>query len=603
MKTLKYITLVLGMSVLSSCLDEEPQFSMDNKVQFSTEENAQMALDGCYGYMTTHNVYGHFYTELTVAASGLGWFQTNGSYQDDHTSLQARLSDDMNQGIWQGLYQVVNESNTFIVNIADSPLAEDTKIKMEAQARFLRALAYYNLVTLWGDVPFKTTVSAIGAVDSPRTPKATVLAQCETDWNFAFDHLSDMVTDGYGSKWAAKAFLGKLYYTMACQGDDTAWQKAKEAFDAVYGKFKLEPKYQDLYVNNVKNSKESIFQLNFSTTSDYNKNRLHWVFSARTSGLGIGWARTTTTKSFYDKFRGTYPNDPRIEATFYNKWRKYNESTGQPVVQIFKARLTPNDSIYCYPYFAYDTKEMLEVTGGTTKKAVQAEDCIPYNEVSDPTNPTYEELNSETIANGKRVIAMFMNAGKLNGYQSHWPIIKKYKDQSQSGQNAHKNIIVYRYAEMLLDMADVYNEMGNSDKAVSLANEVLLRARQSIVGATQPADWAKGLDKNVVREKIYMERLFETCGEAGQYQRARIWGTKYDLFKHLLELNNNHSITQTVYELGKGKVSNFCERRFGNDGVLTDDFLKKNLLLPICQKELNTNSSINGSDNNFGYTN
>lgn len=228
------------------------------------------------------------------------------------------------------------------------------------------------------------------------------------------------------------------------------------------------------------------------------------------------------------------------------------------------------------------------------------EDCIPYDKVSDPTNPSYDELSSGDIPNGKRVLDNFANKSKLNAYQTHWPIIKKYFDQAQVGQNAHKNIIVYRYAEMLLDMADVYNELGNTDKAISLANEVLKRARQSVAGATQPADWKSGLSKDALREKIYFERLFETCGEPGQYQRARIWGTRHDLFKHLLEVNNNHSITQKVYELGEGKV-NFSERRFGDNGALTESFLKKNLLLPICQKELNTNSAIKPTDNNFGY--
>lgn len=142
MKTLKYIILLLGISLLSSCLDEEPKYSMDNKVQFSTVANAQMALDGCYGYMTTHSVYGHFYVELTVGGSGFGWFQTNGSYQDDYTSLRARLSDDLNQGVWEGLYKVVNETNSFIANIADSPLDENVRVVMAAQAKFLRALAY-----------------------------------------------------------------------------------------------------------------------------------------------------------------------------------------------------------------------------------------------------------------------------------------------------------------------------------------------------------------------------------------------------------------------------------------------------------------------------
>ena len=61
---------------------------------------------------------------------------------------------------------------------------------------------------------------------------------------------------------------------------------------------------------------------------------------------------------------------------------------------------------------------------------------------------------------------------------------------------------------MLLMAADVYNELGQTDKAITFANEVLKRACQS-GNASQPADWRSGLSKEQVREKIYFERIFE----------------------------------------------------------------------------------------------
>lgn len=56
---------------------------------------------------------------------------------------------------------------------------------------------------------------------------------------------------------------------------------------------------------------------------------------------------------------------------------------------------------------------------------------------------------------------------------------------------------------MLLMAADVYNELGQTDKAITLANEVLKRARQS-GNASQPADWKSGLSKEQVREKFIL---------------------------------------------------------------------------------------------------
>lgn len=65
--------------------------------------------------------------------------------------------------------------------------------------------------------------------------------------------------------------------------------------------------------------------------------------------------------------------------------------------------------------------------------------------------------------------------------------------------------MVYRYAEMLLLMADVYNELGDTPKAISLANEVLARARKSgAVSSAQPADWSASLTKEQVTENCIL---------------------------------------------------------------------------------------------------
>lgn len=51
---------------------------------------------------------------------------------------------------------------------------------------------------------------------------------------------------------------------MGCQGDNTAWEKAKACFDEVMSKYRLADKFSDLFVDYVQGSPESIFQLNFA---------------------------------------------------------------------------------------------------------------------------------------------------------------------------------------------------------------------------------------------------------------------------------------------------------------------------------------------------
>ena len=236
---------------------------------------------------------------------------------------------------------------------------------------------------------------------------------------------------------------------------------------------------------------------------------------------------------------------------------------------------------------------------------------IPYEKLADPASPKAEELYAMIADTAtatpaekgylKGLLSLLENATKKPSTNTKsWPYFKKPWDPEQSGNNSHKNLILYRYADMLLMAADVYNELGQTDKAITFANEVLKRARQS-GNASQPADWKSGLSKEQVREKIYFERIFEGAGEPEMYQKMRLRGT--GLLKKAFEVNNGHGIIQeSVANNPKGN-GNWGERIF-NDGNLNDEnFLKKNLLLPVPKDEIDTNSALDYSDNNYGYTN
>lgn len=79
---------------------------------------------------------------------------------------------------------------------------------------------------------------------------------------------------------------------------------------------------------------------------------------------------------------------------------------------------------------------------------------------------------------------------------------------------------------------------------------------------------------------------------------VRIRGTEY--FKRFLELNTTHELTIKGEQNYAASTNNFCDRLL-NGGNLTDDFLRKNLLLPIPTSEIDANPGLSNSDNNFGY--
>lgn len=611
MKKFKYYILslaaVCSLSGCSSLLDEDPIYSQNDAVVFSSKSNAELALLGCYGYMTTTDAYGQMWQEVPIIASGFTFGQRNGT--DGLISLEALASDGLVSSAWNGMYKVITEVNAFLESINKSSLGEADKIQMSGEAKFLRGLAYYNLVSLFGDVPLKTVASSSDGISIARSPQAEVLAQVVQDMKDA-SVIDSKVVDGRANSWAAKAFLGKVYYKMACLGIDetTNWSNAKTMFDEVYNAhvFGLESKFGNLFGDYVTKSKEAIFQLNFTTASTVCYNRASNRFAPPQATSGISWGTYKASKAAYDLHEGTYPGDPRIKETFLTSWRNRsgnNQANPKPIVG---DALSANDSTYVYPYIMRTIKgNYITKDGVPTKELKKYIVKLPYADFPDPKNPSVEilenyeathgeSLDNEAIANC--VEEIFTKPGAQNG----WPCYQKLYDQNQVGTASHKNLMVYRYAEMLLLMADVYNELGDSRKAVSLANEVLTRARNSgIASAAQPANWSETLSQEEVRQKLFFERIIEFCGEPCMYEMPRIRGTKY--FKMALELHNNHEITQVSAAKYAVASNNWLDRLYNGNNGLTDDFLKKNLLLPIPDSEISANPGIESSDNNFGY--
>lgn len=617
MKKIAYylLSIVIAGGSLTSCLDEDPIYTMDSKVIFASENNAELALLGCYGYMTLTDAYGQAMQEYPLIGSGFAWGQRNGS--DDLPSLNCAPTTSDYATLWNGQYKVINQVNTFLENLELSSLPDKVKTQKGGEAKFLRGLAYYNLVSIFGDVPLKLKTPSTTAVAAPRTPKEEVFAQIVQDMKDAA-LTAEKLSVGRVNSWAAKAFLGKVYYKMACLGIDAQanWQKAKDMFDDVYnnGPYKLEPKFGDLFGDFVTDSKESIFQLNFSVNSTACFNRASNRFAPSQSTTGIAWGTYKATKAAYDLHEGTYPGDPRIEATFMKAWRnRGGNNQKNPKAQVGDV-LCPNDSTYMYPYVAYsfgfesDDKTAKEPVMKNGKPAVDNKGKqiplqhvlkLPYELFPDPKNPSIEVLNDYKLTEGinKTDLAKIFS---IDVGQQKWPHFTKLYDQNQVGTASHKNLMVYRYAEMLLLMADVYNELGNTAKAIDLANEVLGRARTSgLAPATQPADWSKSLDQETVRTKLYFERIIELAGETSLYDMVRIRGVKY--FKMAMELHNNHELTKASAEQYLKSVNVWHDRLFNGTAGLTDDYVKKNLLLPIPQTEISSNPGITSDDNNFGY--
>lgn len=516
------IIVLLAFNSCSELLKEAPEYSLNGQTVFLSKNSAQMALNACYGYTAGVDAYGLYLTTVTEGASGICWAR----YRDtdvSHFASQRFSPDDLRNSLaWEGLYKIIAECNSFIVNVENSEIAE--KQHMAAQAKFLRGLAYYNLVYLYGGVPLRIGASNSGNIHMARSSKEKVLEQIVDDFTAAALTLNDKETDtSIPSKISAYAMMAKVYFYMASgEGEDSSyWQKAQEAGAEVFrlagNVLPLEPKFAQLFNENTTESVESIFKLNYSMNGlGWSQNRLSWIFSPPGSTAnGENYGERWITKSFFNYFRQQHPNDPRIDASFFHT--------------------------------------------------------------------SYVRANGNTTT-------IYPTRMPRNNYA--WPYLKKHFDSRQVGNYGGKTFFVYRYADFLLLMADVENELGNKAKAVEYINQVYKRARNSISPASvTPADLTTTLSKEELRQIIFDERLFELNQEGHSFMDSRRRG--YDFFKPILERHNADPDTRSSF----GITETYVDAPMPEN----ESDIRKVLLMPIPTKEINTNDKISINNQNPGY--
>lgn len=570
------LVVVLGLFIGGCSLDEYPEYSQNSKTMYADQASAETILMQCYGHLASEEIYGQKFNELTCA-NGVTWAKTDGGFRQRFVTYDAYAEDDTYLGgVWRGFYKVIAESNYFMDGLNRSDLPEEYKKRGLAHAHFLRGFSYFMLANLYGKAIIILDPISVDNLHSPINKREEVYAQAESDLIFASENLNEEeAMDGLAVKNTAIAYLAKFYFIRASQlqaeGQNASelWKKAKNYGDKLIGKYSLEPNYANLWKSHLNNSPEVIFQLNYSSDVGV-RNRSNFNFGpvgGRNTFAKSGapsWGNYRFDKAFFDFHRGTHPGDPRINVTYLTKW------------------ISPknNQEQYVYPYFK----------AGQT---VYYMDNLK-NAGSDPKNPDYDfTAYDEAVKN-------YWDNDK------HWdkgmnPYNAKMADVNTSAnQYDTKNIVIFRYADLLLLMADVENELGNINKAVDYVNQVLARARQSGASTTSPADISAALGQDGLREFIFFERMIELAGEPVLFEDIRRRGTSF--LKKVMEIHNNSHIVNYRYKIETdNKVGNAFREYMINGKNLTDNFLKKNLMLPIPASEINYNENITQADQNFGY--
>jgi hypothetical protein len=287
MKKLSYILFVLSLTMIgTSCsesyLDRNPPGNL-------TDENFYKSPDaGFKSLITCYRGFNDFWS-YEAARSELGNMATDdsdkgGSDAGDRpfvTDLgfgRTISSNETLQGYWSARYAAIGNCNVALerlpkaslIDANGSPLAESTKNRYLAEIRFLRAMFYYELASIYGGVPLVTTTLTVD--DRTKLVRATsreIFEFVEKEL-LAIANDPDMLSAktiapteiGRATQEAAWALLARTYLFFA-KDDTSLFAKAKDAAKKVIDSnaFALHPEYQEIFLEHGYKTKEAVFSI------------------------------------------------------------------------------------------------------------------------------------------------------------------------------------------------------------------------------------------------------------------------------------------------------------------------------------------------------
>lgn len=331
----KMIILVtlLCMACNDDILEKSNPSELSTDTFFQTADQLQSSVNAIYSSLQANQLYNREYFFLHDMLSD----ENEGNSQLEaprRAVLEYNLSPSnlLIVSVFTGLYRVIHRANLVISKAGDVPeveISEEMRNRLVAEARFLRGWAYFELVSMWGDVPLLTE-PASGTEGSERTSASVIYDEVIfPDLDFAEQNLRlkseyDDADLGRATQGAAQALKGRIHLFRAEYAD------ARDELEKVIqsGEYSLVDRYLDNFTDENENNAESLFEVQFSVDHGYGN---PWS----PDGLGIaevtfrgqeytpitGWNNVDPSPELRDAFE---PGDPRFGYNFYENGDTYN---------------------------------------------------------------------------------------------------------------------------------------------------------------------------------------------------------------------------------------------------------------------------------------
>jgi starch-binding outer membrane protein, SusD/RagB family len=463
MKKLSAIIILAGCVSITSCkkyLNEQPRDAVSDQNYWRTEADAVNAVNNCYTRL------GDVDNRIFISCA------TDDSYSWSDWPSDVRLVGNgsastgtgMFANFWSNFYKMIASCNDVLDNIdKDKALSDDMNLRLKGEARFIRAFAYQQLIGLYGDVPLITHIQSVSEFQVSRTPRSQVADFIGAQLDSAATELpatysaSDL---GRATKGAALALKAR---TMLYEGRyDEAATAAQQVMSLSYS---IDPDYLSLFNGTNKNSPEIIF------SARYVKTNLPSAMATWVGGPTIGgWSQVVPLQGLvdaYEDINGVAIDQP---GTVYDP---------------------------AHPYNNRDPRLKLTVV-------------VP--------GPNTVNGNTIDITAPGSLDALSKNNASYTGYY-----YKKYVPADIQGDwynNSYNDVVLIRYAEVLLTYAEAKIELNQIDQTVYDAiNQV--RQRADVMMPLKTA--ANTAGQAALRDAVRRERHVEFPMEDNRLFDIRRW--------------------------------------------------------------------------------
>ena len=511
--------------------------ALNRELLYASEESIEEVVNGVYAKYASEFYQGGSFYQMTTAHNP--YFSSTGAKGLEFGQFDISPSSKSLYDTWVEMYSAADHANHLIKNLNEIGGGFETTQRNLGQGHFLRALTYFDLVRVWGEVPLRTEPAVQATLFLPKASKQELYNQIIADLTAASTELpSETYIVGRPISYAAHAYLAKVYMNMATETGltgsaseywDLAYNHAKLVFDS--NAYSLVPNYADLFAEGNENTAEAIFELQYTSGGTSTKSGQHStimsppksIYNQRNQGGQVRINRLALHDHYLDYgvgIKATHP-DSRIDATYIKD--EYTE-----IVAPFKLRKI-------YP---------VQFPGGF---------AINY--------------------------------------------LKKYQESDNTKINSERNRIVFRYADLLLMLAEIENERSNYTEAKAYVKLVLDRADISLYTASGIDAMIGGDD---LRDRILKERIHELLGEGHEWFDLRRQQSGGKSFLEI-RLERRHAL-MTGSDLFDTKNKTKFHNIWNPDlSFVTGEQIEKNKYFPIPTNEIIGNNNMSNSDQNTGY--